>query len=492
MRPEPHITMRKFRQALSVFLLSSLLLTACGSTKPQDTQPSDSTGDTTPEVTTEADPLEQLPKADYEGATFTILAGAHYCANKYEAEQTGETLDDAVFKRNQFLEENYNIDLIYDIRNGHMAGMSEISTALRGSVMAGDMSFDLYAGSSAYAGNYIAEGFFINQLNRPEFNFDQPWYYANMNDYLTIDGRLYASAGAYGLNTLAEVGSVIFHKTLLEELQLEEPYQIVLDGKWTMDKMFEMGRKAYKDVNGNTKADIGDRFGVIDVDGTAIWKLPFALGGHITQNDEDGIPQMVGASDHTLRIMEKINELKTDTELYLNTTSTGSNADLIAEIRAGNALFTIYPIKLAEDPDMREAADFGLLPYPKLDEDQDAYYTMCWADIAGVPLVCKDAGMSCTVLEAMNCYSYYETVPAYYDIVLQRKLARDDASSAMIDLMMEGAVLDFGTIFYKEINTELLFMQGHTENYASWYAGVKESCEQKLSELIEKLTSLEE
>ena len=49
---------------------------------------------------------------------------------------------------------------------------------------------------------------------------------------------------------------------MAEELNIGNVYEMVDNGTWTLDKMAELGSVAYSDVNGDSKCDTGDKYGI--------------------------------------------------------------------------------------------------------------------------------------------------------------------------------------------------------------------------------------
>lgn len=113
----------------------------------------------------------------------------------------------------------------------------------------------------------------------------------------------------------------------------------------------------------------------------------------------------------------------------------------------GNALF--YNFSLADIASMRQMKDeFGILPSPKYDENQENYHTVVFDNhsVMCVPMNVSDPERAGMILEAL-CYESMNLVtPAYYDIILQGKTARDDASNEMLDIIRDSFQFDFAIV----------------------------------------------
>jgi hypothetical protein len=57
--------------------------------------------------------------------------------------------------------------------------------------------------------------------------------------------------------------------------------------------------------------------------------------------------------------------------------------------------------------------------------------------------------MSSIVLEALTCESFNSVIPAYKDVALKSKFARDEDSSDMIDVILEHRIIDFGDSYFQ-------------------------------------------
>ena len=54
------------------------------------------------------------------------------------------------------------------------------------------------------------------------------------------------------------------------------------------------------------------------------------------------------------------------------------------------------------------------------------------------------------LLEAMSFYTYHDILPVYKTELLQTKVARDEDSSRMLDLIFDGVTYDFGVNVWQE------------------------------------------
>lgn len=89
--------------------------------------------------------------------------------------------------------------------------------------------------------------------------------------------------------------------------------------------------------------------------------------------------------------------------------------------------------------------DFGVLPYPKLDENQDRYYTLPehTSFMVAFPTTCN-ADMSGLIIEAMAAESTYTVKEAFYETCLNEKSVRDEESKKILDIIFDSKFFDIG------------------------------------------------
>lgn len=110
-------------------------------------------------------------------------------------------------------------------------------------------------------------------------------------------------------------------------------------------------------------------------------------------------------------------------------------------------IFKKYEDNLQSTREM--VSDFGILPMPKYDEQQEDYMN-CPASFRmltiTIPVTNTRLELTGSVLEALSYYSKDTTVEAYYDANLQRKVSRDDESRHVLEII-------FSTVTYDLIET---------------------------------------
>lgn len=89
--------------------------------------------------------------------------------------------------------------------------------------------------------------------------------------------------------------------------------------------------------------------------------------------------------------------------------------------------------------------DFGIIPYPKFDEEQERYYSrVSYYNAPIVPVTNQNAEFTGALLEYFNYASSLTVIPAYRDTVLYGKVIRDEESSDMLDIIFDARVVDIG------------------------------------------------
>ncbi len=480
---------------LALLTVSGTLL-ACGDCTTEAKETQNQTNSVT--ETEETELKSNLPEVNYNGEKITILTAAEQWSRYYTVEDAaGDVIDDAVFKRNSAVSEQLNINIDYQIYYGYGNGTTDVANALRGEIMGGTNAFDLFAGSSAYCAPLYLENFFCNLRDVEYLDFDQPWWLGDINDLLTVDGALYLASGTLGMQYLDNARCIYFNKKLAQNLDITDIYQKVSNGKWTLDQFEAYGKLAYSDLNGDGVYDGNDRYGFAGTMTEGLESMFFGLGMEHTKNNADGVPEFVGITEQKETIFARLKPYTKEKQFYYATAEIDPVKELYPMFLSDQALFILYTLRSVTSRALSDMDDFGILPLPKLDETQDKYRTYGFQDVYGIPRghTEEDTARNGIVLEALNFENYKTVYPAYKEIALERKYARDEESSKMIDIIVDGMYMDFGMLFYSQLNQELLWMNPvvtGNETYSTWWAANESALNQKLENILEAVSEFEE
>jgi hypothetical protein len=133
--------------------------------------------------------------------------------------------------------------------------------------------------------------------------------------------------------------------------------------------------------------------------------------------------------------------------------------------------------------------DFGILPYPKYNEEQKEYYSFVSTILTpgvSVPVTNNEPEKAGLILEAMAYYSVDTLTHAYYDITLNDRYIRDEDSGEMLDIIFSTRVYDFGFIFdVGGMGTLIQTMfNSRKNNFASLYEKRESKAKAALSDLM--------
>lgn len=443
---EEENNMSKFIRSVACVLLAALAIGTFASCADSTggTGNTPSVSETTPE--SEKQWLDNLPEGvNLEGREIRLITNDQ---ESFESvEEAIDVVDTAVYNRNIKIEErlNYKLSPVFNTNWG------EAATLLRNSVAASSDDYDLYGGYSYWSIALATDGYMRNLAPMEYLDFDQPYWGRKFIDAMSYRNYIYWATGDIVLNyTDGIYATFVNHDRFKTHFPSDDLYQIVLDGKWTLEKLTEYVKMSYNDINGDGKVDAEDFLGFVYSLEDPIDGMAMAAGVKFTEFDADGVPYLVITSSSGLDRATRFTELLTNLcQAQGSFQATSDDCKTLFMTFANlHAMFAIGRVKHAINylRDMQE--DFALIPAPKLDESQPTYLTTLHdgTTILGIPKTVTDdvADDVCMVMEALAAESYRNLTPIYLDVALKNKYTRDEKSAEMIDLIRQNIVSDFG------------------------------------------------
>jgi len=433
---------------------------------------------------------DDLPEADFGGAAFTIFQRTEWNYEFLAESETGDVVNDAVYGRNLAVEERFNVRLNLVEELGGWNEQDLFLRKVRNSVSAGDDEFQLISGYAAYMPRLQSGGFLINLHDLPHVDFDRAWWSTDLRDNLTINDKMFFATGDIALSMWEHILAIYFNKQMMADYQMEDPYEIVRSGRWTLDKLNEMCREAYRDFDGDGQVSEGDIFGYATDTANLVDNFYGAFDAPVIMKDEHGMPYHAQNTQKMADIVDKLYQfLWENPGVYSNIIASPGPENLYRYIFEENrALF--LPELLGNAQDLRGMeTDFGIIPYPKWDEAQEHYLTtsVAYFSLLCVPVTVQNLEMTGILTEALSVESYKKVIPAFYEIALKTKHARDDESAEMIDLIRSGLTFDFGKIYTLELNGSMNILRNLMTEKRSNFVSTFERGERSFNSALTRL-----
>ena len=487
--------MRNYRKHFA-FLMSFLLMASavsCGSGGsetqiPQETLPAD-----TAPAEMETELRAELPDKTYNGEEVMFLTSLNkgydwYTSYEiYAAEMNGQLINDAVFTRNQQIEE------LLDIRIAETK-MENAHNIAQETLIAGDDQFDVVM---PYINNTISlatQGLLMDLNTIPYLDLEKPWWDQRANENMIIADKLFFSTGDIAILDNECTMVMFFNKDMIEQYSLENPYELVKEHKWTIDKVGEMASVVTHDLNGDGKMTGDDTWG-LSIAGNAPISFYFGTGERIVDRNDEGKLEFQIGSVRSYDVFDKVMTLCYD-EMMLSDKTASAGFDVVSVMfNAGQVMFVTFA--LVDINALREAEfEFGILPYPLFDETQQEYNNLISSVLVSstsVPYNNKNTELTGVTLEAMAYYSTSTLTPAYYDNALKTRYVRDEESGEMLDIIFATRVYDLGFIFDWGGAGSLvtsIYNAKSTEYVSKWQA-IQQKAQSALDEALETFAALQ-
>ncbi len=496
--------MKKNKRVLAAWLCTLLLVPAvasCGDAA--DT----TVGDTTPvtvdtaaatEAVTEAPTLEgaiaRMEGTDFGGYEFRVMDRSEEAdpnwvtIDVYSEGEDGDTINDAVYQRNRALEEGMNIKISEkQVKFPHQEAKTLI--------MSGTDEFDVFTDGLAYLASMAVEGYLVDLNTVDTLKLGNAWWDQDLSRDLSIANKLFFCTGDISIMDNYGTWCVMFNKDIVTEYDLDNIYEHVKAGTWTLDMMYSMSKAVTKDLDGDGVQKREDQWGFLTegYNGYGLW----AAGGQkITGKDKDDHPTLTAYSDRSVTNMNKVAEFTQDKAATLVAENTEGGCGFTNEhFGQGKALF-IYGGMWLITKYRGYDVNFGVVPAPKLDAEQDRYYSThsngnCTA--YSVPTTAKDLSRTGTIMESMAEVSKFILTPAYTEVALKGKYIRDEESAEMLDYILFQRTYDLGMIFnwgnmFGNI-ISISFNPG--QDFASTYARDEKAALSDIEKFVSVLNTLE-
>lgn len=309
---------------------------------------------------------------------------------------------------------------------------------------AGDSLYNLAVSMIFNLYNQVAGGYLYNMLDLPYMEMDQKWYSPLMAESLSIHDAMYVTASDICPSIYQAPCCMFLNLKLYEDYGIDtDIYQLVIDGKWTLDELIAIQKDMDRDLNDdNTWKAVDDFFGVA-MQPTSETATAFVAGAGAAFIVKDGDTLTLdGTNERTLNILETLSSF------CQNIAYSDINDVINYCFKEDKALFLQHKLESAATHLRDMESPYLVLPEPKADLDQDHYISMvsgyCTSFI-GIPATAEPE-VTGLITEAMARYSHDNMRSLAYDVAYKEKTSRDPRTAEVLDVLLDNLYIDFGIL----------------------------------------------
>ncbi len=466
--------------------------TAPAGNNPAQTTPPE--GATTVEETTSY-PVPEIKKLDgYVYRAMVIgneMWGPIYFAP--DGEQNGNMINDALYRREAFLEETYGIQI------EHIVDSKALTTLGNHVQTDTDLCEALYLSGtdtmSAATSGYVLD---VNTLQG--LQLDQPWWDQRIQKEYRIGDHLFTLEG--DMNMLDELRTicVVFNKTLYDNYGYNTtygtPYELVEQNKWTYDTLMEM-------IKGVT-VDPTNENGLWGMVAEVSAPYYFFLGqGHKTLINNNGEFVLNIESETISNSLQKMVQLVQNQDVMIvnNGVWFGGNdvwTNATNVFKSGNALFRSNALSSVNGL-LDMTGDYGILPVPNSGEAHEYFCYVSGGNHRPLsfPANLKDVENAMLISEATAYYSRFTSNEsntslrdAFYYVLADYRLARSPEDTRMLDIFFDSKTFDVdqtAKVTGLESAIWALAKAGNADGVSSTIAATKKTANKMVERFIANL-----
>ncbi|MBQ8747834.1 MAG: carbohydrate ABC transporter substrate-binding protein [Clostridia bacterium] len=496
--------MKKIICLLLAILLVLPLAVACNNDEKPPVTTGDNTGDTTtapdgtePAVTSDAETSDEnmlkvpTDELDFENEEVVITAfdWQGYKYYFFAEEESEDPMEAAIYNRRRSVEEAIGVA----ITERMYATYDEMYSAMEQSVGTGDDAMQIVLTHCiSRLSTYTSGGTLFPLDELPYVNLDADWWNKEQMGSLKLGSHYLLGANDYMLPCPY---AIFFNKDMITNLGIENPYDLVEKNEWTIDKYEELARAASRDADSSGTYDENDYYGISCQNGGGSTFLSFwsASEQFMAYKDDDGKLSIFENNEKAQDICETVAQWSKDH--LICPFPSGKSTDAI-HMSTNHVLFWMSNIAGAEE--LRDTdVDYGIVPFPKYDSEQENYYSLDWGGLMVVPTTIRNPEMVGATVELLAYGSDVEggVIDTYYDLVLDGQLSQDPTAPQMLDILFDTICYDPGVTFWGLSGSYLqLFyypwnygvLQGRSD-FSSFYASNKEGAQKFIDDYYEAL-----
>ena len=369
----------------------------------------------------------------------------------------GDLISKVILDRNALAEETYGVE----ISTEYVGVNAGYTTRVRNDRSSTSNEFQLLTIRSLQAWELVGEEMMADMNLYAEqgiLHTDKPWWSQDAVASYTLGASLYLCSTEMLLRDKGATTALYFNPSIAADYEdVPDLYALVEEKAWTWEVMLDAASivatsldnddlmNSVEDMWGVAGSDddtqmlfngFGFRFAHIDEDGYVVYDF---------DTDEDAILAMIDI--HEMFHYADWNTNRIDNKLE------GSDSTTSGLFESDHALFQSAALVKHTVTKLRNMkTDYGILPMPLYDEDQDNYSSLVWVhhdSVVGIPAGATNPEMCAVILEALSYEGCYSVIPILYDTILYGRAAKTAEAKRSLQIIFETRSYDPGQYWDK-------------------------------------------
>ena len=479
-----------FKRLTALFLALLMTAAACacssqggGEPTPSGTQPAQTAEAVTEEETT-VNYLDTLPEKDMTGMQLRILGVDYETRRNFPLDsENGELVNDALYVRNRDVEEKYGAKIVnYGEEND-----GNVTSKAQKSVTSGDDEYDVLISTLTGTMTSLSLAHCLyNLTDVPYLSLEEGWWSKEMYSNLKIHGKLYFTMSDFAPMKFYAPYVMCYNRKLADDYNIGDITDEVINGSWTLDRLIALTDDVTRDLDGDGALTKNDFWAYAHVKtGITSYAHYTGAGMQLCTLDKDGTPTVSLDSDRSVSVINKLASFLGDG--FIEYTDMAETYNMFIEGRAlffGNSTSNV----IAYFREMKD--DFSIIPVPKYDEKQELYYSYINTYVRGgvaIPTTCTHIEEVGLLLEVLSYLSYGDVRNALYETTMKQKVARDEVSGIILDMIFDNCYIDLNGIYdFGGSATVIKNAVMDKKEFMSGYAAIKDKIATSIADTLAK------
>ena len=447
------------KKVLLLALALIMVLSAFVACNPSDDTPVETTKKPSSNASTPKEQIGNLdPSIDLNEKEISILSRSHqWFADEVSVEKNeGDPIDNAIYTRNLAVEQLLNCTIKnYPVLETGIDPDYCVITELQ-KTQGPDCPYDILSASAYTAFQYTASGLCLNLREVNHIDLEQDYWAPYFNDQASIGGEQYYATGAISLSLRRMIFVTFFNTKLAEQYRIDNLYDVVKDGNWTLDYQAEILSGVWSNMDALTGPSEGDFFGLVTGAYTSVDPYWTGCDVNILVKNEEDFFEFEPELEKLDAVLKKIKEVYAKSHTWAYDTRNDTDQEMIRTKFANEeAMMATLRLIEIETDEIRNMSKYGILPMPKFDQAQKEYYSHAHDQFTVYGIVSskiEDSDELGAFLEAMAIESYRTVTPAYFELALKGKYSKDPESWEMLDKIVNNLKINGGLLYTLNLN----------------------------------------